>query len=181
MKIWDYAEMAKEARKFGGPEKYADFLVNSGKSEMVPWIIVGSVISLCVGVGGTFGVQKLVKHIKKIKDEKGKKVDIAKQELIQSLKESDIDSEEREVFMVDIDKLLPNESSLKNFSEEELNKLTNLIRKNGLVEPIRVYDRKSFYEIIAGNRRYMAAKRAGLEKVPVTVCKDKRYMDLMHQ
>ena len=83
--------------------------------------------------------------------------------------------------MVDIDKLLPNESSLKNFSEEELNKLTNLIRKNGLVEPIRVYDRKSFYEIIAGNRRYMAAKRAGLEKVPVMVCKDKRYIDLMHQ
>lgn len=35
---WNYAELSAEAKKCGGPEKYVEKLINSGKMDMVPWI-----------------------------------------------------------------------------------------------------------------------------------------------
>ena len=60
----------------------------------------------------------------------------------------------------------------QNFSEEKLEELANSIRKNGIIQPIAVRPSKSKdgkYEIVAGERRWLAAQRAGLHEIPVTV------------
>ena len=87
MSSWDYAEMAKAAKKLGGPEKYADFLVSSGRNQMIPLIIACSLVSAGVGVGGTIGVSKLIKYFKNKKEVKRREVAIAKEELIKQIKE----------------------------------------------------------------------------------------------
>ncbi len=60
----------------------------------------------------------------------------------------------------------------QNFSEEKLEELANSIRKNGIIQPIAVRPSKSNdgkFEIVAGERRWLAAQRAGLHEIPVTV------------
>ena len=72
--------------------------------------------------------------------------------------------------MVKITKIEPNrEQPRKNFDEESLNELADSIKQFGLISPILVQDRKSHYEIIAGERRWRAAKIAGLKEVPVII------------
>ena len=58
------------------------------------------------------------------------------------------------------------------FSEEKLEELTNSIKKNGIIQPIAVRSNKienGKYEIIAGERRWIAAQRAGLHEIPVRI------------
>ena len=60
----------------------------------------------------------------------------------------------------------------QHFSEEKLEELSNSIKKNGIIQPIAVRESKSQsgkYEIVAGERRWLAAQRAGLHEIPVTV------------
>ncbi len=60
----------------------------------------------------------------------------------------------------------------QHFGEEKLEELANSIRKNGIIQPIAVRAKKSQpgkYEIVAGERRWLAAQRAGLHEIPVTV------------
>ena len=60
----------------------------------------------------------------------------------------------------------------QNFKEEKLEELANSIRKNGLIQPIAVRPNKSDkgkFEIVAGERRWLAAQRAGLHEIPVTI------------
>ena len=60
----------------------------------------------------------------------------------------------------------------QNFSETKLEELANSIKKNGIIQPIAVRPKKSAdgkYEIVAGERRWLAAQRAGLHEIPVTV------------
>lgn len=57
----------------------------------------------------------------------------------------------------------------KNFDEDALQELADSIKQFGLIQPILVQDRKDHYEIIAGERRWRAAKIAGLKEVPVIV------------
>ena len=60
----------------------------------------------------------------------------------------------------------------KNFSETELEDLTNSIKERGIIQPIIVRNSEvssSKYEIIAGERRWIAAQKAGLHEVPVIV------------
>ena len=60
----------------------------------------------------------------------------------------------------------------KNFDEENLSELTNSIRERGIIQPIIVRKssaEKSKYEIIAGERRWVAAQNAGLHEVPVVL------------
>ena len=60
----------------------------------------------------------------------------------------------------------------QHFSEEKLEELANSIKKNGLIQPIAVRPKKSEngkYEIVAGERRWLAAQRAGLHEIPVTI------------
>ncbi len=60
----------------------------------------------------------------------------------------------------------------QNFKEEKLEELANSIRKNGIIQPIAVRPSKSGsgkYEIVAGERRWLAAQRAGLHEIPITI------------
>ena len=58
----------------------------------------------------------------------------------------------------------------QNFKEEKLEELANSIRKNGVIQPIAVRpSNSSKYEIVAGERRWLAAQRAGLHEIPVRI------------
>ena len=60
----------------------------------------------------------------------------------------------------------------KNFDEENLDDLTNSIKERGVIQPIIVRksnSNNSKYEIIAGERRWLAARKAGLHEIPVVV------------
>lgn len=71
---------------------------------------------------------------------------------------------------VKITKVEPNrEQPRKNFDEDALQELADSIKQYGLLQPILVQDRKEYYEIIAGERRWRAAKLAGLKEVPVII------------
>ncbi len=62
----------------------------------------------------------------------------------------------------------------KNFDEDALLELADSIRQFGILQPIIVQDKKTYYEIIAGERRWRAAKLANLKEVPVII---KNYTD----
>jgi ParB family transcriptional regulator, chromosome partitioning protein len=71
-----------------------------------------------------------------------------------------------------ITKIEPNrEQPRKNFEEDSLLELAESIKQYGIIQPIIVQERKEFYEIIAGERRWRAAKLAGLKEVPVIIKK----------
>ena len=57
----------------------------------------------------------------------------------------------------------------KNFDEDALQELADSIKQFGMIQPILVQDRKDHYEIIAGERRWRAAKLAGLKEIPVII------------
>lgn len=72
--------------------------------------------------------------------------------------------------VVKITKVEPNrEQPRKNFDEDSLQELADSIKQFGLLQPILVQDRKDYYEIIAGERRWRAAKLAGLKEIPVII------------
>ena len=60
----------------------------------------------------------------------------------------------------------------QNFKEEKLDELAKSIKKNGIIQPIAVRPSKSNpgkYEIVAGERRWLAAQKAGLHEIPVSI------------
>lgn len=57
----------------------------------------------------------------------------------------------------------------KNFNEEALKELSDSIKLHGIVQPLVVSKQDDYYEIIAGERRWRAAKMAGLKEVPVVI------------
>lgn len=57
----------------------------------------------------------------------------------------------------------------KNFDEDTLQELSDSIKQVGMIQPILVQDRQDHYEIIAGERRWRAAKMAGLKEIPVII------------
>jgi ParB family chromosome partitioning protein len=71
---------------------------------------------------------------------------------------------------VDIDLLAPNQDQPRlHMDDAKLQELTESIRANGIIQPILVRRTGDVYRIIAGERRWRAAQRAGLLKVPVVV------------
>lgn len=71
---------------------------------------------------------------------------------------------------VSVDDVSPNpDQPRRTFDEEELEELADSIRQNGILQPLVVRERGGAYQIVAGERRYQAARRAGLERVPVVV------------
>lgn len=57
----------------------------------------------------------------------------------------------------------------KKFDQQSLENLSDSIKKNGVLQPILVRKKGANYEIVAGERRYQAAKLAGLEEIPVSI------------
>lgn len=71
---------------------------------------------------------------------------------------------------IDTDRLRPNKFQPRTqMDEERIEELARSIRSNGIIQPIVVRRSGTEYEIVAGERRWIAAQRAGLLKVPVVV------------
>ena len=78
----------------------------------------------------------------------------------------------KDVVYVKIGKVEPNrEQPRKNFDEDALLELSESLKQYGVLQPLLVQDKKDYYEIIAGERRWRAAKLAGLKEVPVIIKK----------
>ena len=77
--------------------------------------------------------------------------------------------------MVKINSVEPNrEQPRKDFDEDSLVELADSIKQFGILQPLIVQQKKDYYEIIAGERRWRAAKMAGIKEVPVII---KNYTD----
>jgi ParB family chromosome partitioning protein len=78
----------------------------------------------------------------------------------------------KDVVYVKIGKVEPNrEQPRKSFDEDALLELSESLKQYGVLQPLLVQDKKDYYEIIAGERRWRAAKLAGLKEVPVIIKK----------
>ena len=96
MEKWDYAELSKTAKDFGGPEKFVEFIENSsrqkGREEMLPWIGVTALGTSLM----TLGVIKIRSIIKARKNKNDEQIEIIKEELIEGIKEYDNKYQESE-------------------------------------------------------------------------------------
>lgn len=82
---------------------------------------------------------------------------------------------------VDINTVEPNrDQPRKQFNEDSLQELADSIKLHGIIEPLIVQKRDDYYEIVAGERRWRAAKIAGLKEIPVIVrdYSDREIMEL---
>lgn len=88
------------------------------------------------------------------------------------LGETAVKDAEEQFLELDLDLIDPNaEQPRTRFTEENLDELTQSIRINGVVQPILLRKKGFRYEIVAGERRWRAAQKAGLKKIP-SVIKD---------
>src|SRR5690242_12422229 len=82
------------------------------------------------------------------------------------------DTKSFEAIDLTLSKIIPNENQpRKIFDENSLEELASSIKQHGVIQPIivRDIDNGKKYEIIAGERRWRAAKIAGLEKIPAII------------
>lgn len=81
-----------------------------------------------------------------------------------------IEEERSKLMEISTSDIVANEGQpRKNFNEEDLKDLAASIEKYGIIQPLLLKKKEDKYEIIAGERRFRAAKLAGLEKVPAIV------------
>lgn len=85
--------------------------------------------------------------------------------------EVNIEGKDERFIKVDIKKMKPNpKQARKTFKDEEIEELAASIKEHGVIQPVLLNeDGKGGYIIIAGERRYRAAKKAGLKEVPAIV------------
>lgn len=106
-------------------------------------------------------VQSKPKTVKTVKEEKKVAVDTKKSS------QQETSNGER---MMKISMIEPNrEQPRRKFDEDALQELSESIKQYGILQPLLVSDKKDYYEIVAGERRWRAAKMAGLKEVPVVV------------
>ncbi len=76
----------------------------------------------------------------------------------------------RTILNIDVAKIMPNPRQPRSvFDQESLEELADSIKSHGIAQPILVRIRKSKYELVAGERRWRAAKKAGLNMIPAIV------------
>ena len=86
--------------------------------------------------------------------------------------------EEARVKHLKINEIEPNkEQARKIFDEEAIEDLSNSIKEYGVIQPIIVSKKDNYYEIIAGERRWRASKKAGLEVIPAIVRDDNEQLN----
>lgn len=77
---------------------------------------------------------------------------------------------ENGVIELKVNQIEPNrEQPRKNFDEDALQELADSIKKHGIIQPLVVQKKGEYYEIIAGERRWRAAKIAGLKHIPAVI------------
>lgn len=115
------------------------------------------------GLGAIFGEDV----VKENKEETEKKAKAKAKAEAKAAEEMD---EKGRILMLKLDLVQPNkEQPRKTFDEEKINELAESIKNYGVLQPLLVQKNDSFYEIIAGERRWRAAKAAGLKEVPAVL------------
>ena len=83
--------------------------------------------------------------------------------------DASLELKDKEV-LIDINEVEPNRNQpRKVFDEDTIEELADSIKQYGIIQPLLVRKMDNYYEIIAGERRWRAAKKAGLKEVPVIV------------
>lgn len=117
------------------------------------------------GLGAFFGdevVQEVANEQEKEKSGEGKTTAAAEEKIVKIEVPKEI--------TVKLSMIEPNrEQPRKDFNEEQLQELADSIRQYGILQPLLVQKRDNYYELIAGERRWRAAKLAGLKEVPVVI------------
>lgn len=94
----------------------------------------------------------------------------AKSKKAQELEKKEEDSDIGRELMVKVTSIEPNrEQPRKDFNEEAMGELAESMKVYGVLQPLLVQKKGDYYEIIAGERRWRAAKLAGLKEVPVVI------------
>ena len=79
------------------------------------------------------------------------------------------------VIQLGINEIEPNvNQARKIFDEESIEDLANSIKEYGVIQPIIVAKKDKYYEIVAGERRWRASKKAGLKEIPVIIREDNK-------
>ncbi|MEF9916947.1 MAG: ParB/RepB/Spo0J family partition protein [Lachnospiraceae bacterium] len=92
---------------------------------------------------------------------------IEKSNEIINIKNNDVDPNQKMVKIIEVE---PNrEQPRKTFEEDALLELADSIKQFGILQPLLVQKKADYYEIVAGERRWRAAKIAGLKEVPIIV------------
>ena len=100
------------------------------------------------------------------KEDTHSRMDESKREESSQAEENDIKYDVE----IDIRKIEPNrEQPRKQFDEDAIEDLAESIKQFGVIQPLIVKKKHDYYEIIAGERRWRASKKAGLKKVPVII------------
>ncbi len=100
----------------------------------------------------------------------GKGLDSLIPDMTSPSEKTEKDEKKDGVTIVSINKVEPNrEQPRKIFNEDALQELSESIKQYGIIQPLLVQKKDDYYEIIAGERRWRAAKKAGLEDVPVII------------
>lgn len=116
------------------------------------------------------GIDALISPTVKKEVEKERIVEKVIEKPVEKIVEKIIEVEKPIELHLKIDEIEPNRlQPRKNFDEDALQELSESIKQFGLIQPIIVKKRENFYEIIAGERRWRAARIAGLKEVPVIV------------
>lgn len=86
------------------------------------------------------------------------------------IQEEEIHTNENGITKLNINEIEPNmNQARKIFDEESIEELANSIKEYGVIQPIIVTKKEKYYEIIAGERRWRASKKAGLSEIPVVI------------
>jgi len=89
---------------------------------------------------------------------------------LSALISQDNDINKENITELDVDLIKPNPDQPRTrFPEESLTELAQSITNNGIIQPIVVRLKAGIYEIVAGERRWRAAQKAGLKRVPVVI------------
>ncbi|WP_352418568.1 ParB/RepB/Spo0J family partition protein [Proteiniborus sp.] len=83
---------------------------------------------------------------------------------------AETESNDERIHFIDISLIEPNrEQPRKDFDEDTLGELVKSVQRHGVIQPIIVRRRKDGYEIVAGERRWRAARKAGLNEIPALI------------
>lgn len=84
--------------------------------------------------------------------------------------EQEISNKKQGIMTLNINKVEPNrEQPRRQFDEDLLQELADSIKQYGIIQPLLVTKKDKYYELVAGERRWRAAKLAGLKEVPVII------------
>jgi len=91
---------------------------------------------------------------------------------IDKISESKDESKEK-IYKLKLSDVEPNkEQPRKRFEDEKLDELADSIKEHGVIQPIIVVKKDKYYQIVAGERRWRAAKKAGLKEIPAIIRDD---------